>query len=163
MKKHFTATAYIVAKLGGEIKVLLHKHKKLNIWIAIGGHIEKDENPVEALQREVMEETNLKIKILNTEKLLKVKGINEIFPPVALVEEDVPSYKQSLRSGDLENEPFHIHMDLIYFTFCKNPKRIKMEDEYGWFSRNELKKAKLKKEVLKFATEALDAYEKNLG
>lgn len=154
MKKHFTATAYIVAEVSDEIKVLLHKHKKLNIWIAIGGHVEKDENPVEALKREVLEETNLKIKILNTKKLLKTKGINEIFSPIALVEENVPAHK---------NEPFHIHMDLIYFTFCKNPKRIKMADEYGWFSRNDLKKAKLKKEVLKFATEVLDAYVQILG
>lgn len=154
MKKHFTATAYIVAKFKDEYKVLLHKHKKLSIWIAIGGHIEKDENPTEALQREVREETNLKIKILNTKKLLKIKGINEIPLPVALVEEDVPSY---------EDEPFHIHMDLIYFTFCKNPQKIKMADEYGWFSKNDLKKAKLNKEVLKFATEALDTYVQNMG
>lgn len=149
MKKHFTATAYIVAKFGGEYKVLLHKHKKLNIWIAIGGHVEKDENPIEALQREVLEETNLKIKILNTRKLLKMKGIDEIPSPVALVEEDVPVHK---------NEPFHIHMDLIYFTFCNNPQKTKMANEYSWFSKNDFKKAKLKKEVLKFATEALDAY-----
>lgn len=154
MLKHFTATAYIVAKFEDEYKVLLHKHKKLNIRIAIGGHIEKDENPIEALKREVQEETNLKIKILNTKKLIKTKGINEIFPPVALVEEDVPAHK---------NEPFHIHMDLIYFTFCKNPNSLKMKEEYSWFSKNDLKKANLKKEVLKFATEALDAYAKNLG
>lgn len=162
MRKHFTATAYIVAKFKGEYKVLLHKHKKLNIWIAIGGHVEKDENPVEALQREVLEETNLKIKILNTKKLLKMKqasrfaieGINEILSPVALVEEDVPSYK---------DEPFHIHIDLIYFSFCKNLQKIKMNNKYNWFSKNDLKKAKLNKEVLKFATEALDSYVQNLG
>jgi len=28
MKKHFTVTAYIAAKVEGEYKVLLHKHKK---------------------------------------------------------------------------------------------------------------------------------------
>ena len=44
MKKHFTATVYIVSKIDEEYKVLLHYHKKLLIWIAIGGHIEKDEN-----------------------------------------------------------------------------------------------------------------------
>lgn len=149
MKKHFTATAYVVSKFDGEYKVLLHKHKKLAIWIAIGGHIEKDENPVEALLREVKEETNLDIQLIRRKKLLKIKTINELIPPDALVEEDVPKYK---------NEPFHIHLDMVYSTFCKNPNKLKIDGEFGWFSKAGLKSAKLNIEVLKFSIEALKSY-----
>ncbi len=149
MKKHFTATVYIVSKIDNEYKVLLHYHKKLKIWIAIGGHVEKNENPIETALREVKEETNLKIKILNNKKLLKLKGINEIILPVAVVEEDVPEYW---------DEPFHQHIDLIYFAFCENPKKLKMEEESRWFSKKDLKSAHLNKEVLILAERALDSY-----
>lgn len=149
MKKHFTATAYIVSKIAGEYKVLLHKHKKLRIWIAIGGHIERDENPIEALFREVKEETNLKIELINRKKLLKTKTINQLIPPDALVEEDVPEY---------QGEPSHIHMDMVYFTFCKNPEKLKMDGKFAWFSKIELESAKLNIEVLKFSIQALESY-----
>lgn len=149
MKKHFTVTAYVVSKIDGEYKVLLHKHKKLLIWIAIGGHIEKDENPIEALLREVKEETNLKIKVLNKKKLLKLKGIQEIITHVALVEEDVPQY---------QDEPFHKHMDLIYFAFCETPKKLKIDSEFKWLSKKDLKSAGLNIEVLKFSIQALESY-----
>ncbi|HBQ50415.1 hypothetical protein A3B42_02065 [Candidatus Daviesbacteria bacterium RIFCSPLOWO2_01_FULL_38_10] len=56
MIKHFAATAYIVSKIDGEVKVLLHKHKKLGIWIGVGGHVEKEENPKQAVIREAKEE-----------------------------------------------------------------------------------------------------------
>ncbi len=55
MKKHFTASALII----DEGKVLSVYHKKLGVWLYPGGHIEADENPEEALFREVREETGL--------------------------------------------------------------------------------------------------------
>ncbi len=51
-KIDFTASVYIVFKN----KVLLHKHKKLGIWLQPGGHIELDEDPNEAALREAKEE-----------------------------------------------------------------------------------------------------------
>lgn len=137
MKKHFTATAYIAAKIDGEYKLLLHKHKKHKIWLAVGGHIEKDENPTEALLREVKEETNLEITILKG-KLLRIDDVEELACPVAILEEKLPPYK---------NEPAHYHIDLIYFAICKTPDKIKMKEQYAWFSRRDLKKLNLEKEV----------------
>lgn len=96
MKKHFSATVYITSKIDGEYKVLLHKHKKLGIWVAIGGHIEEHENPVQALLRETKEETNLEIS------LIKMPA------PVAILEEKVPQYK---------DEPSHIHWRKKYPIF----------------------------------------------
>ena len=60
MEKHFTASALIFR----DNKVCLLLHKKLGVWLNPGGHIEADENPDEALRREVKEETGLNIVIL---------------------------------------------------------------------------------------------------
>jgi 8-oxo-dGTP pyrophosphatase MutT (NUDIX family) len=55
-KIDFTVGAYIVF----QNKVLLVFHKKLQKWLPVGGHIELDEDPEEALFREIEEETGIK-------------------------------------------------------------------------------------------------------
>ena len=52
----YTASALILH----EGKVLLVLHKKLKKWMQPGGHIELDEDPEQALWREIEEETGLK-------------------------------------------------------------------------------------------------------
>lgn len=138
MKKHFTATAYIISKIDNQYKVLLHRHKKHGVWIGIGGHVEGNENPVEALVREVKEETNLEIELLNKDKLLKINDVEELVRPDAILQERLSAYK---------NEPSHYHIDLIYFVVCQNPKDLKMKEKYSWFSKKDLKKKGLEKEV----------------
>jgi len=54
----FTASAYILHP--SEPKVCLHFHKKLHKWLQPGGHIELNEDPLEALEHELLEETGLK-------------------------------------------------------------------------------------------------------
>ncbi|MEK7560693.1 MAG: NUDIX domain-containing protein [Patescibacteria group bacterium] len=51
----FTVAAYIVY----EQKVLLVHHKTLQQWLPVGGHIELDEDPEEALLREIAEESGI--------------------------------------------------------------------------------------------------------
>jgi 8-oxo-dGTP pyrophosphatase MutT (NUDIX family) len=53
---HVTSSA-IVMDPGG--RVLLHKHKRLGIWLQPGGHIDTDESCEQAVLREVTEETGL--------------------------------------------------------------------------------------------------------
>ncbi|MBI2017519.1 NUDIX domain-containing protein [Candidatus Daviesbacteria bacterium] len=148
MKKQFTSTAYIVAKIGSQIKVLLHKHKKQGIWIGIGGHIEEGENPYQTVLREVKEETNLDIKIISYEKLIKIKGVKQFPSPVAILEETIP---------DHSSEPSHIHIDCIYLAFCKKPKDIKMNEEFAWFAKKDLKDSRIRKEVFYFANKLLSS------
>lgn len=52
-----TVTAYIVRRDGGTVRTLLHFHQKLQRLLPVGGHIELDETPWEALLHEVLEET----------------------------------------------------------------------------------------------------------
>lgn len=149
MIKHFAATVYIVSKIDNEYKVLLHKHKKLGIWIAIGGHVEGDENPYQAAIREAKEETNLDVKIINSEKLITTKAVNQLPTPEVILEETILAY---------QDQSQHFHIDHIYFAICRNPKKIKMEEEYKWFSKEDLKKAKLGKEVIVIGEKVLSIF-----
>jgi len=58
---HFTASAYIVYK----DTVILHRHKKFNLIIPVGGYLEGEELPEEAVVREAKEETGLDITLYN--------------------------------------------------------------------------------------------------
>jgi ADP-ribose pyrophosphatase YjhB (NUDIX family) len=60
-------------------KVLLVKHKKLGIWLNPGGHIEGNELPHEAAEREFFEETNVKVKAAPY-NLLEQDDITEYLP-----------------------------------------------------------------------------------
>lgn len=146
MEKHFTATAYIISRINGRVKVLLHRHKKHSLWLPIGGHIEKNETPIQAVLREVKEETGLEI-ILPKRKLLKTNVVEELICPVTILVEKLKPYKK---------EPAHDHIDLIYFALCKNPGVAKMPEEHGWFSDRELIKLPLTKEVKTLAKKAIN-------
>jgi 8-oxo-dGTP pyrophosphatase MutT (NUDIX family) len=52
---HVTASAIVIGTRG----VILHRHKRLGIWIQPGGHIDPHEHPADAAIREVREETGL--------------------------------------------------------------------------------------------------------
>ena len=57
--RHFTATIMVVYNN----KMLLHMHKKLGLWLPVGGHIDRDELPEEAALREAKEESGLDVEI----------------------------------------------------------------------------------------------------
>lgn len=48
-----------------ENKVLLIKHKKLGMWLNPGGHIEPNELPHQAAEREFFEETGIRVKAVD--------------------------------------------------------------------------------------------------
>jgi 8-oxo-dGTP pyrophosphatase MutT (NUDIX family) len=52
---HVTASAIVTGSRG----VVLHRHKRMGIWLQPGGHIEPGETPEDAALREVYEETGL--------------------------------------------------------------------------------------------------------
>ncbi|HLC44375.1 MAG TPA: NUDIX domain-containing protein, partial [Patescibacteria group bacterium] len=60
----FDADVFIVHK----DKVLLRKHDKFKIWLAVGGHIELDEDPNQAAIREAKEEVGLDIQLVGDVK-----------------------------------------------------------------------------------------------
>ncbi len=55
---HVTGSAIVVGPRG----VLLHRHKRLGMWLQPGGHLEPGEAPWEAAWREAQEETGLRLR-----------------------------------------------------------------------------------------------------
>lgn len=57
----YTAAALVVH----QEKVLFIKHKKIGIWFAPGGHVEPNELPHLAAERETLEETGVTVKVFD--------------------------------------------------------------------------------------------------
>lgn len=88
---HVTGSAIV---LDPERRVLLHRHKRLGIWLQPGGHLEPDEAPPEAAVRETLEET----------------GVEAAHP------DGVPA----LIHVDLHEGPRgHVHIDLRYLLLAE--------------------------------------------
>ena len=58
---HVTASSFVV----GERGMVLHKHRRLGIWLQPGGHIDPGETPWDASVRETVEETGLDVRLLD--------------------------------------------------------------------------------------------------
>lgn len=141
MIKHFTATVYIISRFGIELKVLLHKHKHLGFWMAVGGHIEKNENPMEAAVREAKEETGMTVRLIDSvNNHLKTAEVNELIPPFNVQEELIPA-----RDG----QPEHIHIDCIFAGTAADLNSITMKEEYQWYTEKEVISGNFRTEVKK--------------
>ena len=125
--RHFTATGYLIWDRG----VFLHRHPKIGLWLPPGGHVEINEDPVEAVLREIKEETGLVASICEEPPF---ENMNfdypiPITPPRHILEEHI----------DDPIVGFHHHIDMIYY--CKPIDTIEALHQ-GWklFSDVELKK-----------------------
>lgn len=148
-KIDFVASAWIVY----EDKILLVYHKILQNWLPIGGHIELNETPDEALFREVKEECGLEIEIVG-EKPPHVEGSLTKF---------------LLRPAYVDIHPFndkHHHIGLEYFAKAKTDQVKLAEDEHErikWFTEEELDSPEYNvPHAVKFlAKKALEAVQKH--
>ncbi|MGH2632536.1 MAG: NUDIX hydrolase, partial [Tepidiformaceae bacterium] len=102
LERHFTSTAYIVS--GG--RTLLLWHRKLRIWLPPGGHLEVNEDPVQGALREALEETGLAVEVIPLSELLPVERPVYLPPPAAVGVFDI----------EIEGQPFHQHIDFVYYT-----------------------------------------------
>jgi len=55
---HVTGSAIVVGRRG----IVLHRHKRMGIWLQPGGHLEPGEAPWQAARREAGEETGLDLR-----------------------------------------------------------------------------------------------------
>jgi 8-oxo-dGTP pyrophosphatase MutT (NUDIX family) len=65
---HVTASAFVVSARG----VILHRHRRLGIWVQPGGHIDAGESPEAACLRETKEETGLEARHVDPVELFHV-------------------------------------------------------------------------------------------
>lgn len=144
----FVVVCYIVK----DGKVLLCHHKKLDMWLPIGGHIELHESPDEALYREIAEETKLTVNVdghLSAANLQSVLG--EAVPQIR------PRY---MEMHNFDKVSKHKHVALVYFGYTYDKPICSSEHhELRWFDRNALHQIKdTEPSVIYYANGALQNY-----
>lgn len=131
-EKQFTASVWIITKTKPK-KVLLVHHKKFNMWIQPGGHIERFENPVEAAIREAKEETGVDIGFIKSfSKQTKDKVTKFLTIPKFFLEQKIAAHGQ---------EPEHLHLDIQYVVGVEKEQVLKhsVRESHGigWFTKKE--------------------------
>ncbi len=123
IKKHFCVSVFVYDK--NNKKFLLVHHKKMNIWVQPGGHVEENEDPEEAAIREVYEETGVKIKLIGK----RIPRDCDYIVPLAIQKNIVDDH--------------HIHMDFVYAAYLDSDNKLILnKDEstdINWFTLEEIK------------------------
>jgi len=101
MRRHFTVTGFVVE---GD-RTLLHWHRKLQLWLPPGGHIDADEDPVQAVMREVLEETGMAAEVIPHTPPRDFSNLPQLPSPLAIIVAGV---------GASAGEPAHQHIDMSY-------------------------------------------------
>ena len=123
MKIDLTVAGYIFY----EDKVLLIQHKKSKLWLPVGGHIDKDEIPDNAMIRKAKEEVGLEVKLLN---MVGIPQKGNIVQQMA-----TPFY------ANIHNVGTHNHYCLFYICESSSRKTILKKKEImnaEWFSIKKL-------------------------
>src|SRR5687768_2633580 len=98
MQRHLTVSGFVVY----EGRVALHWHRKNQMWLPAGGHIEAGEDPVEATLREIREEFAIEAEVMSLVPRIEYEGgPKQIEPPFTILNCLV--------------EPGHEHVDFVYF------------------------------------------------
>jgi 8-oxo-dGTP pyrophosphatase MutT (NUDIX family) len=118
MIRHLTVSALILR----DQHVLLIDHRKAQLMLPPGGHVEPDEDPVQTVHREVYEEVGLKVEIVTDPS--PVPGLVTIPAPFVILEiENV-------------NDPVvgpHNHIDLVYVCRPLTDRVTTRSEEVGDF------------------------------
>ncbi|MCI0688225.1 MAG: NUDIX domain-containing protein [Sporichthyaceae bacterium] len=113
--RHFTASGIVLDHAN---RVLLVKHTKLGMWLYPGGHVDPDEDPVQALHREIREETGLQVEIIAAGEF-DHPAVTVLPPPFTILVEDI---------DDTKTGP-HQHIDLVYICRPVTGEVVHQADE----------------------------------
>ena len=120
MRRHFTVSGFVVE---GD-STLLHWHKKLQIWLPPGGHIDSDEDPVQAVVREVMEETGIAAEVVAHMPEHRFSNLRQLPSPLSIIVAVVPA---------TTDEPEHEHIDMCYALWpIPGEARVAPEADHGF-------------------------------
>ena len=138
--RHFTATCFII----NDDKVLLHFHKKLDKWLPVGGHIDRDELPHKAAEREAEEESGLDVEINGREDLSE--EVDKLPRPDKVLLQDINDH--------------HQHIDSVFFVETED-EDFESEDgieEMAWFTEEEVRELDAAEEVKNHSLEAMKKF-----
>lgn len=146
--RHFTATVYIV----NNGATALHSHKRHDLVLPPGGHVDRGELPHEAGLREVREETGLDATLLDETEGLVADTVETLPSPRHHLLYDINSYDDG-RVG-------HQHIDLIYYATV--PTRTiapgdgeERTDAWTWYSLSDLRANDINEDVVELGSEAI--------
>jgi len=117
----FTVVVYIIH----QGKVLLIYHKELQKWLPIGGHIELNEDPEQAVYREAKEESGLEVEVYGRKPPFNSDTFQSLLPPIYL---DIHRINAK-----------HRHLGMVYFARVKSGDIRLNEEEHDaiqWFTMN---------------------------
>ncbi|MYC05791.1 MAG: NUDIX domain-containing protein [Chloroflexi bacterium] len=125
--RHFTATGFVVH----QDATLLHWHRKVKMWLPPGGHIEPNEDPVQAVLREVEEETGVRAEVVPTGTPIDLEYPEQVHAPFTIEIEDIDDPVQG----------WHQHIDMIYFCKPIGTPGV-LNDGWRWVCREDLASGK---------------------
>ena len=121
MERHFTVSGFVSD--GG--RTALHWHPRIAKWLPPGGHVERDEDPIEAVLREVREETGIEVEVLPTAAPFAHTQPAQLAAPATIGVYDLE------RDGATPGP--HQHIDFIYFTQPVDGAAVELPDgDEGW-------------------------------
>lgn len=124
MIRHFTASGVVI----NSGRVLLVRHAALGTWLFPGGHLEADEDPAQALHREIREEVGLEIEIISAPRR-RHPGVATLAAPFTILVEDIPGASA------------HQHIDMVYVCQARHDSVIIQPAElsaYQWARPDEV-------------------------
>lgn len=125
MKTDLVVAGYIIYN----DKVLLIHHRKLDLWLPVGGHIDENETPDQALLREIKEEIGIDVEMLNKSDIPLGGNVRYNLA--------TPFYVNVHSVGD------HDHCCLFYVCKAINPEKLQINKElknFEWFTKEDLNK-----------------------
>lgn len=154
IEKHFAVSGFVMNR--EETKLLMVFHKKLNIWVIPGGHLELDEYPEEGAKREIFEETGIKATVIDSSefKFTGNKKESSIATPYTMLRESIPG------KGD---KPAHVHMDFIFLCIADEKKPTKREVEVSdvkWMTWREVLDSDTFESIKEFARKRVEKDER---
>jgi ADP-ribose pyrophosphatase YjhB (NUDIX family) len=143
LTRDFTVATFVVR---GN-RVLLLWHRKLQMWLPPGGHVEPNELPDDAAIREVAEEAGVEVELVG-ERGLPIARPRQLVRPAGIQLEAI--------------RPGHEHIDLIYFARPLDLDRCEAtgnaeSEAIGWFDRSGMIEVGVGEEVRSWADRALAA------
>ncbi len=119
---HITASSWIVSH--DLERVLLTHHRKLGLWLQLGGHADGDACVLDVAMREAREESGM--------QRFRVIASGEPAVPFDLDVHQIPAHR---------DDPAHEHYDVRYLLLAEPGQCLVMSDESNalrWFTQAEL-------------------------
>jgi 8-oxo-dGTP diphosphatase len=129
-----TASAFIVRDDLNEPQILLHMHKKLNVLLQPGGHVELSEDPWQAIEHELREEAGYtfdKLEVLQPKDIMHSLSGTKLHP-----------MPLNINTHKFDSEGAHRHTDISFAFLAHAAPTLSPADgeskDVRWVSSDQL-------------------------